>query len=82
MDLFELRALNKAQASADVTSEEQRWIQEQGRRLRKLRGDVSFFRFPLTSDQVLIPPAHVSLSVCLFVCLFICLFVAFVFLFV
>ena len=44
----------KAQASADVTSEEQIWMRKQGKRLKKLRGDVSFFRFPLnpTSEQV------------------------------
>ena len=46
----------KVQASADVTPEEQIWMRKQGKRLKKLRGDVSFFRFPLkpTPDQVII----------------------------
>ena len=42
------------QAAAGVTSEEQRWMSKQGRRMKTLRGDVSFFRFPLLTDQVII----------------------------
>ena len=41
-------------AAAAVTLEEQNWMRQQGRRLKTLRGDVSFLRFPLNSDQVLV----------------------------
>ena len=41
-------------AAAAVTLQEQNWMRQQGRRLKTLRGDVSFLRFPLNSDQVLV----------------------------